>query len=429
MVKKQDKSSDSWDPQTSGVPKGALERFFTLRAKPPRQSEAFARFGINKEELLYELSLTMRQGVIEPYQAALILVASLNLPVQKDGNTHPLQLISLHNDTRQSFAAKTDRLLHMAMGGGITYPDLCKAGFMNDPKQPGSIRPLFNLLYPEKDQHPAADRKPKHTRGIRRREKVKRDGLQSDLIQKTFSAIPKSRMLSLLSRAVNANTIGFEQIAMIIAVNSHSLETRDSGQRYLDHIMAVAADTTLTKTQKVIALLHDVLENSNLTIEDFRAVRMPKEIIASLEAITIKTEIDPATCDARKEPYLEFIRRVAKDRDASAVKVADIHHNMQDAPPARRTKYHLALGYLEAVKANFIDPKSISVEEWAEIFMPDELATYNRELAAKAAREKARLLSTHAEESFDPPEEEPPSKRKYLTAVIAGLFSTEVGPN
>lgn len=400
------------------VPRDLLSEFFTFASRKPAPPSV-TQFGINKEDLLYELCMTLKQGVIEPYQAALIMVASLNLPVQPNGVTHPLQLINIHNDRTLSFAAKTDKLLAMAMMGGVTYPDLCRTGFTQDPKNPARLRTLFNLLYPEKELGPVTDQKPKHTKGIRRREVIKRDGLQSDLIQKTFSAIPKSRLLTILSKAVSDNTLGFEQMAMIIAVNCHSLETRDNGQRYLDHIMAVAADPSLTKTQKVIALLHDVIENSNLTVADFRDVRMPAGIIESLEAITIGTVINPVTGAVEKEPYLTFIRRVAANPDAAAVKIADIHHNMQDAPEARRTKYHLALGYLEAVKLDNTLLSLLSVEEWAALYMPDELRRYNQELERKAREEPK--TAPKAEEVLEPVE--PPSRRRYLAAGLLGLLS------
>ena len=183
--------------------------------------------------------------------------------------------------------------------------------------------------------------------------------------------------------------------------------------------MAVAADPSLTKTQKVIALLHDVIENSNLTVADFRDVRMPAGIIECLEAITIGTVINPATGAVEKEPYLTFIRRVAANPDAAAVKIADIHHNMQDAPEARRTKYLLALGYLEAGKLDNTLLSLLSVEEWAALYMPDELRRYNQELERKAREEPK--TAPKPEEVLEPVE--PPSRRRYLAAGLLGLLS------
>ena len=71
--------------------------------------------------------------------------------------------------------------------------------------------------------------------------------------------------------------------------------------------------------------------------------------------------------------YYSFIERCSQNIHSSAVKCADIRHNMRDAKPHKMLEYSIALGYLEAVTAGEIKAGS-SLRAWALHTMPEQYA-------------------------------------------------------
>lgn len=128
--------------------------------------------------------------------------------------------------------------------------------------------------------------------------------------------------------------------ADFIAEHAHRGQTDKSGRPYIEHPRAVAA--TLTDPEDVIvALLHDVLEDTEVTADDLRAEGLPEHLVASVVAIT----------HLPNEPNVTYWERVKADPRATRVKLADIAHNSQpsrlvalDEPTRLRLidKYHRA---------------------------------------------------------------------------------------
>lgn len=69
---------------------------------------------------------------------------------------------------------------------------------------------------------------------------------------------------------------------------------------------------------KCIALLHDVLEDSELTADDLLEKGVPKCIVYKVQTLT----------KAPEEKYMDYIKRVKKDPVCALVKIADIEHNL-----------------------------------------------------------------------------------------------------
>ena len=67
------------------------------------------------------------------------------------------------------------------------------------------------------------------------------------------------------------------------------------------------------------ALLHDVVEDTDWTMEDLRAAGFPETV---LEAVQLLTH-DPAV------PYLDYVRALCGNPIAVVVKRADLHHNSE----------------------------------------------------------------------------------------------------
>ena len=69
--------------------------------------------------------------------------------------------------------------------------------------------------------------------------------------------------------------------------------------------------------EKILALLHDIVEDTNYTLEDVAALGF-QDLSESLDCLSRKKD----------ETYAQFVSRIMKSRIAVKVKVADIKHNL-----------------------------------------------------------------------------------------------------
>ena len=109
---------------------------------------------------------------------------------------------------------------------------------------------------------------------------------------------------------------GMEQKALGIACAAHAGQVDKAGMPYIYHPTAVAAkfETSLLRT---VALLHDVVEDTPVTLEDLEK-QFPKEVIDAVDAITYH----------KGESKDDYLGRVMKNMTAREVKIADIGHNI-----------------------------------------------------------------------------------------------------
>ncbi len=105
--------------------------------------------------------------------------------------------------------------------------------------------------------------------------------------------------------------------AVIIAAVAHSGQTDKGGENYLCHPLHIA-DRLKSKNEKIVAVLHDVVEDSRFTIEDISNFGFSSIVVKALTAITKKP----------KECYSSYIERIAENRVATVVKIIDLEHNM-----------------------------------------------------------------------------------------------------
>lgn len=134
--------------------------------------------------------------------------------------------------------------------------------------------------------------------------------------------------------------------AVWIAQEAHKGQTDKGGNPYIEHPLYVASQVDTTEL-KIVAVLHDTLEDSDVTAEDLRREGFPEHVV---EAITVLTHED-----GNEEAYLDYIRRVSGNAVAAAVKRADLLHNMDisripnptEKDKKRRAKYERAYQLLE----------------------------------------------------------------------------------
>ena len=103
--------------------------------------------------------------------------------------------------------------------------------------------------------------------------------------------------------------------ALRIAYDAHHGQVDKSGIPYIFHPYHIAEQMT-DEIAVCAALLHDVVEDTELTVEDLRG-EFPEEVIEAVRLLTHDKGTD----------YFEYVRAVGSSPIAKAVKLADIAHN------------------------------------------------------------------------------------------------------
>jgi len=103
--------------------------------------------------------------------------------------------------------------------------------------------------------------------------------------------------------------------AMRIAYDAHHGQFDQSGQPYIFHPYHLAEQMEDELTV-CVALLHDVVEDTDITFEQLQH-EFPEEIIETLKLLTHDDG----------EDYFEYVKRIRNNPNAVAVKLADIAHN------------------------------------------------------------------------------------------------------
>lgn len=134
--------------------------------------------------------------------------------------------------------------------------------------------------------------------------------------------------------------------AMVLAYRAHEGQLDKAGIPYIFHPYHLAEQMD-TEVAVCVALLHDVVEDSAVTMAEIAAA-FPPEIAEAVRLLTHDKET----------PYLDYIRALRTNALACKVKLADLLHNsdesrLRDAvanEPAlvrkRRAKYEAALAIL-----------------------------------------------------------------------------------
>ena len=135
--------------------------------------------------------------------------------------------------------------------------------------------------------------------------------------------------------------------AIEIAQEAHKGVKDKGGHDYINHPIRVMHAMS-NDQEKIVAILHDVVEDSDWTFERLKEEGFEDSVIESLRCITKYSE---------EEDYQEFIKRAATNKIATKVKMADIEDNLDlsrlgtltEKDLTRIEKYKKALKYLKAL--------------------------------------------------------------------------------
>ena len=132
--------------------------------------------------------------------------------------------------------------------------------------------------------------------------------------------------------------------ALNIAYSAHQGQIDKGGIPYIQHPIRVALNCR-TDDEKIVALLHDVIEDTSVTVEELINEGFNQNIIDAIISLTKRNG----------EDYMTFIRRVSSNELATLVKIQDLKDNMDlislnGKPHCKMDVYQKALSFLEGIQ-------------------------------------------------------------------------------
>lgn len=133
------------------------------------------------------------------------------------------------------------------------------------------------------------------------------------------------------------------QIALELAVEKHKNQTDKAGNPYILHPLHVMENVN-SKEGKIVAILHDIIEDTDITEDYLLKIGLSKRIVDTVVALTRSEDMD----------YQEYIKNLSSNPLAKEVKLADLEHNMdlkrlptlEEKDLERNRKYQIAYHYL-----------------------------------------------------------------------------------
>jgi (p)ppGpp synthase/HD superfamily hydrolase len=132
--------------------------------------------------------------------------------------------------------------------------------------------------------------------------------------------------------------------AINVALVAHHGQRDKAGLPYILHPLYVMGQMK-SENQMIVAVLHDIIEDTELTLSDLRSEGFSERIVRAVDAMTKRDG----------EFYRDYLKRVKRDPLALSVKLEDIRHNSsperlenlpQDTAEYLATKYKKALDFL-----------------------------------------------------------------------------------
>ena len=131
--------------------------------------------------------------------------------------------------------------------------------------------------------------------------------------------------------------------ALQIAIQAHREQKDKSGREYIMHPIRVA-ERCKDPRAKIVALLHDTIEDTGVTAEYLHSEGFPDELVNGVLSVTKQDG----------ETYDDFVRRATENAIGREVKIADLEDNMDirrlkeitEEDVARLRKYLRAWQYL-----------------------------------------------------------------------------------
>ena len=104
--------------------------------------------------------------------------------------------------------------------------------------------------------------------------------------------------------------------ALKLCFAAHKDQTDKSGMPYVFHPFHLAEQMPDENTT-IVALLHDVIEDTPYTLDELRAMGFNEQVLEALALMTHDKQI----------PYMDYVAKIKGNKIARTVKLADLKHN------------------------------------------------------------------------------------------------------
>ncbi len=104
--------------------------------------------------------------------------------------------------------------------------------------------------------------------------------------------------------------------ALKLCFEAHKEQVDKTGMPYVFHPFHLAEQMD-DETSTICALLHDVVEDTDITFENLLDMGFPQEIVDVLKLLTHEQSVD----------YMDYVKKIATNPIAKKVKIADLKHN------------------------------------------------------------------------------------------------------
>lgn len=135
--------------------------------------------------------------------------------------------------------------------------------------------------------------------------------------------------------------------AIKLMYEKHKDQVDKAGMPYVLHPLHVAESMT-DENRTTVALLHDIIEDTDMTLEQLKNMGFPNEVLEALNCLTHPEGVE----------YFDYVQNIGTNEIATDVKLADLNHNsdltrlneITEWDLARVEKYKKCIEYLSGIK-------------------------------------------------------------------------------
>ena len=106
--------------------------------------------------------------------------------------------------------------------------------------------------------------------------------------------------------------------ALTIACEAHQGQSSINGEPYILHPLRLLIKAK-SNEERIIAILHDVIEKTNISLADLKNKGFDQNIISSIDSISRR----------KRESYIEYIERVMQNKISVKIKLLDLADNIK----------------------------------------------------------------------------------------------------
>lgn len=132
--------------------------------------------------------------------------------------------------------------------------------------------------------------------------------------------------------------------AMNVAYQAHHGQFDKNGYPYIAHPLHVA-ESMIDETSTIVALLHDVVEDTDVTLDDLYDLGFDNNVTDAIKLLTHDVSV----------PYMDYVLKIKDNPVARSVKIADLQHNLDSTrlkdpnkPSNKMNTYQQALRFLKS---------------------------------------------------------------------------------